>query len=380
MLNINLLAEKIRRHRIRNNLTQAELGAMLFVTPQTVSKWENALAIPDIMNLSALADVFGASFDELLGPGNNSSEKRALLAIDGGGTKTEFVLFREDGMIIHRLSLAGSNPNSVGMAAAKSVLKHGIDRMSAICDNIYCAFAGIAGASAGNNAAELAEYVKKEYKDLKFFVDSDVRNLVESIRINEPFISAILGTGSVVCVKNGSKIEKFGGFGYMFDTAGSGFDYGRDAVKLALEQESGFAPETRLTELIHEKLGGGALEKLGKFYSSGKEFTASFAPLVFEAFKEGDKSAAEIIDRNTDRVAMLIGYALAKFPENKTAVFSGGLVHFSEILDGFFEKKLKIKRVYTDKRQIFGAAMYCMELAKIPVCAEFDNNFHHNVV
>lgn len=65
-MNLNI-AENIKRLRIENNLTQAELADCLSVSPQAVSRWENDQAYPDIELLAKLADYFNVSVDELMG-------------------------------------------------------------------------------------------------------------------------------------------------------------------------------------------------------------------------------------------------------------------------------------------------------------------------
>ena len=57
--------KKIRQLRFRASLTQEQLAEKLGIAPQSVSKWENAVAMPDIMTLPLLAEVFGVSIDEL---------------------------------------------------------------------------------------------------------------------------------------------------------------------------------------------------------------------------------------------------------------------------------------------------------------------------
>ena len=59
------MSKKIRQLRFRAGLTQEQLAERLCVSPQAVSKWENAAAMPDIALLPALAECFGASIDEL---------------------------------------------------------------------------------------------------------------------------------------------------------------------------------------------------------------------------------------------------------------------------------------------------------------------------
>lgn len=61
------LSQNILNLRKANNLTQKNLADMMQVTFQTISKWENDHACPDISLLPKLADVFKVSVDQLLG-------------------------------------------------------------------------------------------------------------------------------------------------------------------------------------------------------------------------------------------------------------------------------------------------------------------------
>ena len=59
------LGKKIRQLRFKAGLTQEELGERLGVGAQAVSKWENAVAMPDIALLPPLAETFGVTIDDL---------------------------------------------------------------------------------------------------------------------------------------------------------------------------------------------------------------------------------------------------------------------------------------------------------------------------
>lgn len=59
------LGKKIRQLRFRAGLTQEQLAEKLSVTAQSVSKWENAVSMPDVGALPLLAEAFGVSIDEL---------------------------------------------------------------------------------------------------------------------------------------------------------------------------------------------------------------------------------------------------------------------------------------------------------------------------
>ena len=59
--------ENLRELRKEKGHSQEELAYKLNVTRQTVSKWENGSAMPDLKKLTELAEFFGVSMDGLLG-------------------------------------------------------------------------------------------------------------------------------------------------------------------------------------------------------------------------------------------------------------------------------------------------------------------------
>lgn len=58
---------KLAELRKKNHLTQQELGDVLNVSYQTISKWENQVVFPDISVLPQISSYFGVSVDALLG-------------------------------------------------------------------------------------------------------------------------------------------------------------------------------------------------------------------------------------------------------------------------------------------------------------------------
>ena len=60
------IGKNIKRLRQNKGITQEQLGEVLGVSSQAVSKWENETAFPDITILPELAEYFGISIDELM--------------------------------------------------------------------------------------------------------------------------------------------------------------------------------------------------------------------------------------------------------------------------------------------------------------------------
>lgn len=59
------LGNRIKELRIKHGLTQEKLAQALNVTPQSISKWENDITMPDILLLPDLSTLFGVTIDEL---------------------------------------------------------------------------------------------------------------------------------------------------------------------------------------------------------------------------------------------------------------------------------------------------------------------------
>jgi transcriptional regulator with XRE-family HTH domain len=60
------LGEKIYKLRTERNLSQGDLSEILEVSRQSVSKWENDAATPDLDKIIKLSEVFGITIDELV--------------------------------------------------------------------------------------------------------------------------------------------------------------------------------------------------------------------------------------------------------------------------------------------------------------------------
>ena len=66
------LGTRIRESRIKRNLTQEELGQMLNVTPQAISRWENGISLPDVSMIPLLSEKLFVSVDYLLDCSTNA--------------------------------------------------------------------------------------------------------------------------------------------------------------------------------------------------------------------------------------------------------------------------------------------------------------------
>lgn len=59
-------SKQLKKYREQHNFSQEVLAEKIYVTRQTISKWENDKSYPDIHNLIALSVLFDVSLDELV--------------------------------------------------------------------------------------------------------------------------------------------------------------------------------------------------------------------------------------------------------------------------------------------------------------------------
>ena len=115
-------AQNLRTYRKNAGMTQKMLGASIGYSEKAVSKWESGV-LPPAAALVKIADALQMSVDELLAA---EQEPQYFLGIDGGATKTEFVLTDAAGNVICRHFEGSCNPVDIGMEAAQKVLDTGI--------------------------------------------------------------------------------------------------------------------------------------------------------------------------------------------------------------------------------------------------------------
>lgn len=61
-----IFGEKLKTERTKKGWSQEELAEKLFVSRQSVSKWENGQNYPSIEIIIKISDLFGVTIDELL--------------------------------------------------------------------------------------------------------------------------------------------------------------------------------------------------------------------------------------------------------------------------------------------------------------------------
>ena len=280
-----------------------------------------------------------------------------LLGIDGGGTKTEFLLTDLNGNEIRRIFLGTSNPVNTGIENAKDILKQGIDK---ICNGLdfssVSVFAGLSGGGSHSIKAEISSFLSS-FGFGAYLCGSDADSAVELAVKGENGAAVIMGTGIIAFARADGELHRIGGRGFMIDKGTSGFCLGSEALNAAFEFLDKRGESRIICELVEKKLGKSPETAVSEIYTGGVSFVASFAPVIFEAYKKGDKTAEEILDRNIRESVKLIKAAQSYLKKGEKTVITGGLCKQRDILMHFFNRYLNsdFPLIFSDEPTVNGA-------------------------
>lgn len=290
-------------------------------------------------------------------------DKKRIVGIDAGGTKTELVLCGCDGVIYKRALRGTGNPNDIGVEPCVAMLFDGISELcgKASPDAI---FAGISGAGSGDNARLIADALSTFYPSTAIEVATDASNLLASGKSDGDSAALICGTGTAIFVQRDGKEHRVGGWGYLFDRGGSAYDLGRDAIRATLAAEEKLIPEGELCKRVREALGESAHVALADIYKKGKAYIASFARITVECAEIGDATAVAIVKDSISALGRRVEKAVELYGETPELICGGGLFnsnYFSSLLSAELEK-YGVSLYIPEHSQIFGA---CVRAAKL---------------
>lgn len=302
-----------------------------------------------------------------------------IIGIDGGGTKTDFLVCDETGRCLKRFQKGPSNPIDIGMEQCIALLKSGIKEITETFPetDICSVYAGLAGGMSGNNKQLIHTQLMRMFPEETIIGnDTDAMNQMIYECEGRDAGAIIAGTGSVGISKKADELKFFGGYGYLLDRGGSGYDYGRDALYYALCDVDGRREKTLIRNLIEERIGD-IKKHIPDIYAKGKPYIASFAPVVFEAYKQGDAAAEEIIKANTKELADLFNrIAWHQQKEACDVVLAGSVFKSFYIIEKYLYDYLKadFHIVLSDMEPVYGTVVQAAVQAGIHDIKEFKRN------
>lgn len=287
-----------------------------------------------------------------------------LIAIDGGGTKTESVLFTEAGEVIGRDITQGVNALDIGIELAKQRVSGAISRLSAQIPHGLAPSAIYGGLAACVDyfPGVVYEYLRAEFKRGALRLEGDGGCLIAAMQGHSDGASLIAGTGSSLYLRTNGVLQRHGGWGPTIDTEGSGYKLGVHAFYAAFRALDGRGPQTVLYDLIAEQMGARPENCLPDIYAKGRPYISMFAQCVFKARKMGDEVAGKIFDDGVRCLAELVEIGDRILQKDFNVYTGGGLFtcfpEYWEALQSSVPASATL--VPIDTEPIYGAAVEAM--------------------
>ena len=368
MTDISQIGKSIKRYREQQGITQRVLAERIMVSFQAISAWERGMSVPDLENVVRIAECFGITVDALLG----QQTKTLYVGIDGGGTKTEFVLFEADGTVLDRGFGEGSNPNDRGLEHSLQVLTEGLEKLlrGRTPKAIFC---GIGGVSLPEYQKAITERLAEKFHT-RVGADSDAANVLSMGADPENSMALICGTGSCVFVRKGKERYRIGGWGYLIDPAGSAFDVGRDALRCALAVQDHMAEPCPLSRRIEQILGGPVYDHISAVYGGGRPYIAGLAKTVTELAEAGDETCLQILRENAARLALLIKTAQDTYGK-PSQIVGGGSFLGCDLYRNMVQEQAGVSIYLPAVAPVYGACVEALRLEGLTPGEGFYDNY-----
>jgi N-acetylglucosamine kinase-like BadF-type ATPase len=265
----------------------------------------------------------------------------AVLAVDGGNSKTDLALVGADGAVLALVRGPQSSPQHLGVDGSLAVLGQLLDD---------------AARQAGGNGARRAEVAALLMAGVDFPAEEEAvraavvgRGWADHVLVgNDTFAVLRAGTerGWGVAITCGAGINcvgvgpdgrhaRFPALGSITGDWGGGYDLGLAAVSAAARSEDGRGPRTSLERAVPSHFGLGTPTELAEAIHVGRiqqRRVIELAPLVL-AEAADDAVAASIVARLADEVVALARVALARLEltsEPVEVLLGGGVLQSAD--------------------------------------------------
>ena len=299
----------------------------------------------------------------------NDIHDRAVLGIEGGGTKTTWALCDDSGQVIRSGQAGASNCQHSTEKHLESVFYS----IRACTDSVHGIGAALAGCWSPVDQGRVRRILERIWPECEeILVEEDSRSAYAGAHGVNPGIIVIAGTGSNVLGQRNDRWEKAGGWEHLFSDAGSGYVLVRRGLEYVYDEFDRTQKPSILGQIFLDQSGLNSLPELVPWLMqrSNKTEFASFAPCIFEAATRGDMGAAEVIRLGVEKLASQISIVSQRLElESPSIGLVGSLFEkqpsYVELLRSEIRKRMESGFVFLNKTPgAVGAAL--LALSKKP--------------
>ena len=313
----------------------------------------------------------------------------AVLAVDGGNSKTDVALIGTDGTLLGLSRGPGSCHQSIGVEATMRVLAELVA--------VAAAEAGLdpAGPVARHGAFYLAgadlpveiAMLEKRLTDMAWttdvVVDNDTFALLRAGTESPDRVAVVCGAGiNCVGVSASGGVARFPSLGRVSGDWGGGGQLGSEALWLAVRAEDGRGRPTALRRAVPDHFGLATVADVSAAFHLGDLPAArvhELTPVLLRCAGAGDEVSGAVVERMAEEVVLLATVALGRLhllDQPAELVLGGGVLAARDpLLLGSVEAKVherapQVEIRVVDRPPVVGAALLGMDALGASPAAE----------
>jgi N-acetylglucosamine kinase-like BadF-type ATPase len=305
---------------------------------------------------------------------------RAVLGVDGGGSKTHALVADERGEVLGFASSGRSNWEDTGLEAAGAALAEAIGGALAAAQVPPGALAASAFGLAGLDWDPDRPMLGALLDPLGLAGPRRLENdsfIALRAGASRPFgVVVIAGTGHVAAGRDpAGRTVRTLGLGPMYGDFGSATDVAEEAVRAVADAYTGRGPATSLSRLLPPLAGCASAEQLLQRLSRGLVPLPEAAPLVLQEAEAGDPACRQIVlhaGASLGESAAVVARRLGLGGQRFELVMAGGLFRSRNrllegtLVDTMARQAPQAVPVHLTCRPVVGAALDALDLAGLP--------------
>jgi N-acetylglucosamine kinase-like BadF-type ATPase len=313
---------------------------------------------------------------------------RRILAIDGGGSKTDVVLLDTDGRVIAQAQGVGSQPQIIGLPEALAVLDELVEQIrrtagvtpgEPLADH---ASVYLAGLDLPQEIAAIEPFLRDRRWAGTLSIDNDTFALLRAGTEAVDAVAVVCGTGINCVGRNAAgQQSRFPALGELTGDWGGGHHLGVKALWHAARADDGRGPQTALQAVVAKHFDRPDAVSVGVAIHFGELDDARLSelvPAILAAAAAGDPVAGRLVDRLADEIALLTTVSMGRLGllgKPVDLVLGGGVTRSREprLLDRLSKQVLDTNpdtsiRI-VDAAPVVGAALLGLDTFGAPVRA-----------
>ena len=312
---------------------------------------------------------------------------KTFLGIDGGGTKTAFLLIDESGRVLASHTEGPAYYLEIGWEEMRAMLARGIrttlESAALSASKVDFAFLGLPAYGEDSTLVPaLDAAASPPLQPGQYRCGNDALCGWAGALACQDGINIIAGTGSMAYGEFNGRAARAGGWGELFSDEGSAYWIAREGLRLFSRMSDGRAQRGILYDMVRRHFALQAdLDLCAAIYGKSgiqRSNLAALSTLVAQAAVAGDAQATGLFSLAADELSQIVDavHDQLQVPEGTTVMvsYSGGMFQQRELLLVPLQAKLaggrgRYRVVAPRLSPVAGAALYAAKLSGAPLGA-----------